>query len=275
MTIFRTPFIAGVAALLASSAAAQTTTAQGTTMGRDWDAPMVDTFFNPGGSMTLRANSEIRSSWDSLSEQQKQQVRDDCAAFGTQGAGASPAGGAGATDPASADAGANATTGTGGTAGTDMTATGTAGPADGAELESGGAASPIGQPTGEQAAQADSTPTHDTTGHPDTKVSTVGESDATTDDMGTTAGPGTSDERVTAVEQAMRENAPQTTGTGATTNPPADGATVGSGAGSVNASNTADTGAQGSPATPGTQEFDSASVSLTSWTQICQMVESF
>ncbi len=275
MKLFRTPAIAGMAALLATSAAAQTTTAQGTTMGRDWDAPIVDTFFNPGGSNTLRTSSEIRSSWDSLSEEQKQQVRDDCAAFGTQGAGAPPADDAGATDPASADAGASATTDTGGAAATDMTATGTTAPTDATQPESGGAASPIGQPTGERAAGADSTPTHDTTGHPDTKVSTVGESDATTDDMGTTAGPGTSDERVTAVEQALREDVPQTTGTGATTNPPAEGATVGAGAGSVNATNTADTGAPGSPATPGTQEFDSASVSLTSWTQVCQMVESF
>ncbi|MGP3696329.1 hypothetical protein [Rhodobacter sp. NSM] len=250
MNVFRLPLIAGLAGLLASAAAAQTTTAQGTTMGRDWDAPMVDTFFNPGGSMTMRTEAEVRSSWDSLSEEQKSQVRDDCASFGTAGVGTDAAGTSGGTS-----------------AGTV--------PAEGSA--SGGATSPIGQPTGEEAAGSGTLPADDTTGHPDTKVSNVGESDATTQDTGTTAGPGTSEERVTAAEQAMT-GSPSDAGTGATTNPAAGGATVGTGEASMNATNTSSTEAaseSGSDDTPGTREFDSAAVSLTSWTQICQMVETF
>ncbi len=119
MILFRPLTLAGAAALLASAATAQTTTAQGTTMGRDWDAPIVDTFFNPGGTMTLRTDGEVRSSWESLSEDQKQQVRDDCAAFGTEGATA------GSAPDAAAGSGAATSGGEGGTS--DTTPTGAEG----------------------------------------------------------------------------------------------------------------------------------------------------
>ncbi|RAZ83226.1 hypothetical protein [Cereibacter johrii] len=268
MILFRPLTLAGAAALLASAATAQTTTAQGTTMGRDWDAPIVDTFFNPGGTMTLRTDGEVRSSWESLSEEQKQQVRDDCAAFGTEGTAAGSA--AGGTSDAAGGSDAAASSGEGGTS--DTAATGAEGglsdqEADAGTAPTGGAASPVGQPTGDRAAQSGS--------------STVTDSDAggnvVESETGTTAGPGTSDERVTVADQAA-SGTPAEQGTGATTNPAADTATTGTGEGSLTASN--DTGTAtgteaGTDATPGTREFDQASVSLTSWTQICQMVESF
>ncbi|MCE6953231.1 hypothetical protein [Cereibacter sphaeroides] len=248
MTTFRTGLMAGVSALLATVASAQTTTSQGTTMGQDWEAPVVDTFFNPGGSLTLRTEAEIRESWASLGEAQKQKVRDDCASFGTaDGAATAPSGAGGATSTGSS---------------------GGASPSPGVPVatDTGGAASPTGQPTGDTAAHA----ADDTTGDPDTKVSNVGESDATTADMGTSAGPGTSDERVTAAEQAQA-GGPDAEGTGATTNPDAGMATTGSGEGTYQGTSTSAAGATG--AAQGERRFDSASVSLTSWTQICQMVE--
>ncbi|MEH6774989.1 MAG: hypothetical protein V7668_13770, partial [Cereibacter changlensis] len=99
----RMTFATGATALLMASAAyGQSTTAQGTTMGQSWDAPLADTFFVPGGSMALRTEPEIQSSWASLTEQQQQQVRDDCSAFSTdnasQEAGASGAASGGVSD---------------------------------------------------------------------------------------------------------------------------------------------------------------------------------
>ncbi len=82
---------------------------------------------------------------------------------------------------------------------------------------------------------------------------------------------------MTVADQAA-SGTPAEQGTGGSTNPAADTATTSTGEGSLAASNDTGTAAgseAGTDATPGTREFDQASVSLTSWTQICQMVESF
>lgn len=103
--------------LFATSAIAQTTSTD-STMGHSWSDTTAEAFFTDDGSMTLRSEAEIGTSWEELTEEERTMVRDECASMEQDSA----ATGSGTTD--SSTTSDSSTTGTATTDTTTDTTTG-------------------------------------------------------------------------------------------------------------------------------------------------------
>lgn len=105
--------------LFATSAIAQTASTD-SMMGQSWSDTTAEAFFTDDGSMTLRSESEIGTSWEELTEEERTMVRDECASMQEDSA----ATGTGTADSTTTGTATTDSTTTGSTS--DSTTTGTA-----------------------------------------------------------------------------------------------------------------------------------------------------
>jgi hypothetical protein len=107
--------------MLATAAGAQTASAPQPMMGETWSEATAEAFFTDDGTMSLRSDADIQTSWAALTAEEQSTVRADCvavddsAANNTSGAAETGTGQSNSSTFGTATTGSDTTAGSGGT----------------------------------------------------------------------------------------------------------------------------------------------------------------